>query len=236
MYNGGIASFDEVRKDILEEVAPGIVAMIDGSCDTEHLGALYMTYLCPEGKQDFRGADEHYSARQMRTALKAAIEKVQEIQGNHGITQPDNYYNTCATDGESMVGLCYRTAGEPVPLYLSVGAADSLNRKACYLKHGTIDHPEHSGHDHGPAHTRKNTPSVIKWGPNGDVIGINPDILKKVIEEEESPDEHGPHVIVASEPTTKEPGWYQLLNHEIVLVDTVRKGDFKTISLDVDFI
>ena len=121
MYNGGIDAFDEVvsssflrmlhvltgetplpkRKDILDHVAPGFVAMIEGSCDTEHMGALYMTYLCADDRKDFRGADDHYSAKQMKNALKAAIQKVQEIQEKHGIQNPDNYYNTCASTHSS---------------------------------------------------------------------------------------------------------------------------------------
>ena len=75
--------------------------MIEGSCDTEHMAALYMTYLCPEGRKDFRGADDHYSANEMQIALKAAIQKVQEIQEKHGIQNPDNYYNTCASTHSS---------------------------------------------------------------------------------------------------------------------------------------
>jgi hypothetical protein len=77
--------------------------MMEGSTDTEHMAALYMTYLCPEGKKDFRGADGHYSSKKMKEALKAAILKIPEIQANHGIRDPDNLYNTCASTYPSSI-------------------------------------------------------------------------------------------------------------------------------------
>jgi len=233
MYNGGIDRFLLIRKEIVDSIAPGFVSMIEGSNAAEHMAALYMTKLCPEGRQDSLGADEHYSAMEMRDALRKAILTVQEIQEKHEIIEPDNYFNTCATDGESMIGLCYRTKHKPLTLFLSFDAADNLNRKTCYLKHGTVDLPINHGIDHRQAST------VLKRGPNNEII-VNDEILKRVIEEERLPGGHGPHVIIASERTTDDSGdWYELSNHEFVMVDTVVKEaakeprNIRTISVAV---
>jgi len=104
-----------------------------------------------------------------------------------------------------------------------------LNRKACYLEHGTVDRIAPRIIDF-PTQTSK----VLKRGPNNSIV-VNSEILRRVVQEEQNPAAHGPHVIIASEPTTNnEPGWYQLLNHEIIMVDTVYKGNIRTISLGGD--
>jgi hypothetical protein len=77
--------------------------MMEGSTDTEHMAALYMTYLCPEGRKDFHGAGGHYLAKKMKEALKMAILKVWEIQVNNGFREPNNYYNTCASTYSSSI-------------------------------------------------------------------------------------------------------------------------------------
>jgi hypothetical protein len=91
-----LVEFRPKRKEILNQISPGFVWMIDGNVSTEHLGALYMTYLCEPDYSDFRGAGKHYPAKEMWTALKKAIQKVEEIQKDHGMDNPDNYFNACA--------------------------------------------------------------------------------------------------------------------------------------------
>jgi len=230
MFNGAIDRFPEIRRAIAMNIHPGYLGMIEGSTDTEHMAALYMTNLCPpaEGEKASDAADLRRSAHEMKVAMEASIKTVQSIQIEHGIQAPDNWYNTCATDGQSMFGLCYRTEGEPLTLWLSVGAADNLNRKTCYLAHGTINNSSGGG-----VNVRRSS-NILKRGDNNKVIGINDDILKKVLDEEQSPVGHGPHVIIASEPTTLESGWYKLHNHEMIMVDIVLKGDVRTISLSAD--
>jgi len=227
MFNGSIDKFPEIRRAIATKIDAGYLGMVEGSSDTEHMAALYMTNLCPpaKGQKASDAADQGRSANEMKVAMENSIKTVQSIQIELGIQEPDNWYNTCATDGSSMFGLCYRTKGEPLTLWLSVGAADHLNRKTCYLTHGTIDKPK------GPQVNIHQSPDILKRGADDKVIGINDDILKKVREEEQSPAGHGPHVIIASEPTTLESGWYKLYNHEIIMVDTVIQGDVETIAL-----
>ena len=93
MHNGGISEFPKVvsssyidapirnltervhfrkRLEILKETSPEYAAMIYGNTDTEHLAALYFTYLGDIHKQ--------YSAREMRNAMARAVLRVQAIQ------------------------------------------------------------------------------------------------------------------------------------------------------------
>jgi len=62
---------------MMKETSDGFISLILGGNDTEHLAALYLTYLC--SPQDFRGAEKHYTASQMWAALKSAIRTVERI-------------------------------------------------------------------------------------------------------------------------------------------------------------
>ena len=62
---------------MMKETSDGFISLISGGNDTEHFAALYLTYLC--SPQDFRGAEKHYTACQMWTALKSAIRTVERI-------------------------------------------------------------------------------------------------------------------------------------------------------------
>jgi hypothetical protein len=87
-------SLNPKRKEMLDSVSQGFAAMIEGGTDTEHLAALYMTNLCDP--PNFQGADKSYTAMEMWQALKAAIQTVEGIQTNRGLT-PDNFLNICAS-------------------------------------------------------------------------------------------------------------------------------------------
>jgi len=132
MYNGAISDFDKIRGDMLKRVSRGFINKIEGRTDTEHMGALYMTLLCKThiDSEDVEAAENQYTASQMWTALKSAIQVVEKIQTDRGL-QPDNYLNTCTADGDSLLVLAYRSGGRPwEDLWVSVTAADILNRKA----------------------------------------------------------------------------------------------------------
>ena len=164
--------------------------MIDRNVSAEHLGALYMTYLCEP--KDFHGADNHYPTSSMWMALKAAIDKVEGIQRSRGMN-PDNHFNICTStrpsslsaltvlttvlaDGESLLGLCYRTTVSvetPVELWLSVNAADILNRKSYGHSNGTIFKDKRSATEINEAarKLRQTAKSAIRRGPDNKVKG-----------------------------------------------------------------
>jgi glutamine amidotransferase len=79
---------------MLAQISDGFISMIEGGTDTEHFAALYLTYLCDP--KNFRGADKHYEASLMWTALQSAIHKVEDIQKKYNI-DVDNYLNICTS-------------------------------------------------------------------------------------------------------------------------------------------
>lgn len=70
-----------------------------------------MTELCrtPGRKEKGleNGPDEDYEVEDMWTASKWAIQKVEEIQRGHGMTSPDNVFNTCAGMRPSLLSSRY---------------------------------------------------------------------------------------------------------------------------------
>jgi hypothetical protein len=79
------------------ETSEAFVGMIEGGTDTEHFAALYLTYLCDEDDGE-SGADKHYKASLMWTALERAIRKVEEIQkGREPPILVDNFLNICTS-------------------------------------------------------------------------------------------------------------------------------------------
>jgi len=230
MHNGDISDFDDIRGEMLRHVSDGFAAMIEGGTDTEHLAAIYMTYLCEPA--DYNGADKHYPAASMWNALKSAIKTVEDIQEKRGKV-PNNFLNISATDGESLLAICYGSdiSTPPIELWVSVSAASTLNRKAYATSHGGIFKDTRGEDDINEIsrELQRNAKRVVRRENN--VIDIEPelrDILKKELEE---PSRHGPHIIVSSEPTTIDLHWYKLSNRDVILVDS---GGFQGINMSAE--
>ena len=77
---------------------------------------------------------------------------------------------TVPGDGESMIGLCYHTFSEAVPLWVSVDAADTLDRRSCYLKYGTINCPADNIQEAGRA-LREHGKHLLQRDSNHEVTG-----------------------------------------------------------------
>jgi hypothetical protein len=73
--------------------------MIGGNTDTEHLAALYFSYLDKQDADDTFGnsKEKKYAARSMWTALKKAIEVVENIQVKHFGMKLNNALNICTS-------------------------------------------------------------------------------------------------------------------------------------------
>lgn len=176
---------------MLGHVTEGFTAMIEGGTDSEHLAAIYMSYLCEP--TDFRGADKHYPAVSMWKALEFAIQTVENIQRKRGKT-PDNFLNICASmcssssgsqcikdhllaDGECLLALCYRTNNSPstppFDLWVSVDVADTLNRKPYAYSHAGIFEDTRTEDDvhKGARDLQRNAKHVIQRDHDNKVIG-----------------------------------------------------------------
>jgi len=240
MHNGDISDFGDIRGEMLTYVAERITAMIEGGTDTEHLAAIYMTELC--GKlADFHTAGKHYPAASMWKALKSAIQIVEGIQKGRGKV-PNNFLNISATDGESLLAICYGsdTSTPPIELWVSVDVADTLNRKPYAHTHGHIfeDARAEDDIDEISRDLRQNAKRVVQRDPENKVIGIEPelqDILAKEHAEQPFPSRHGPHIVVSSEPTTIDPRWFKLSNRDVIMVDSVwPEGGVQRINLSAE--
>lgn len=224
MHNGYISDYKAIGVQMAGLMAPECYAGIKGRTDSEALAALYMTYLTA-GSSDQKASqveiekgikeeawEKMYSTQEMYEALQNTVNTIIELQKVAlGNKRSPNDLNVCVTDGRQLVACRFRnhTTEQPPSLYWSTSAGVTLNRKF-------PDHPDGADSPHG-----KCTKDVM--GTHGQKVHAhNPYMTKKA-------DEHGKHVIVASEPTTyKKCEWNLMEKNRTILVEadgTVRIGE-----------
>lgn len=178
MHNGVVSNFMAIKRDIAALIDDDAYANVLGSTDSEHIAALYISYLT-KGKGKDMWQWEH-PAEDMAAALHKAVITIITMQKKVlGAKAVPNSLNLAVTDGRRLVAYRFRNhkTEEPPSLYYSTKAGITLNRK--YSK------------------------SV-----NGET---NSDSTK-------APEEHGRHVIVASEPTTYEEEEWKLIPRNSCLI------------------
>ncbi|KAI0476309.1 N-terminal nucleophile aminohydrolase [Xylariaceae sp. FL0804] len=210
MHNGVVAGFARVRRAMMAAMAYDAYAAVQGGTDSEHLAALYMTFLA--GRDGTREAwERQYALDEMRVALQRTVVMVMELQraasgsGSGSGSSEDsafsaNSLNLCATDGQRLVACRFRNHGaqQPPSLYWSEFAGTTLNRKYPGDPDG-INPRAQGGPDDADAH-----------GSSG----------KEKEEEEKEKKKVGRHTIVASEPTTfDENEWHLIGKNNMLLVD-----------------
>lgn len=125
MHNGVISDFTDVKRQMLNETEQSIYKKISGLTDSEHLAALYMTYLTRENPGP-QGWEQQYPLVQMKEALRKAILRVLELQQDHlGKDKAEaNSLNVCCSDGEQLIAFRYRNHAieQPPSLYWSTTA------------------------------------------------------------------------------------------------------------------
>ncbi|TAQ89528.1 hypothetical protein B7494_g2186 [Chlorociboria aeruginascens] len=217
MHNGYISSFALIKRALCDTMSQEAYSHIQGGTDTEHFAALLMTNLCPASKSptpnpysgegseaSFPAAWEQYhSVEQMHTALVRTINTVISIQSSKlGPKAEPNDLNIAITDGRSLIACRYRNSAteQPPSLYYSTTAGVTLNRQF----------PDHPDGPKGPQGSGKGK-SAGKTAAEG-AEGHNPHARRDA-------EDHGRHVIIASEPTTyKEREWTLIEKNRIVLV------------------
>ncbi|KAK5134741.1 hypothetical protein LTR08_006116 [Meristemomyces frigidus] len=183
MHNGVVSDFTKIKRGVCERMSEVAYAGINGGTDSEHIAALYMTYLTA-GDNSIASFEKEYPVEQMAEAMRKAVATIITLQQKYlGPKAQPNSLNLCATDGVRLVAYRFRNHAteQPPSLYYSTVAGTTLNRK----------YPDH---------------------PDGiDVPGRN---FGK------SEDDHGRHVIVASEPSTyKEDDWKLIGKNQCVMVE-----------------
>lgn len=132
MHNGVVADFPVIRRAMCARMSDQVHAAVLGSTDSEHVFALYMTYLTkdlPDGKSTW---EKEFSIKEMASALHDAVATVLSLQDEFlGEKKAPNSLNLCVTDGTKLVAYRFRNHAtqEPPSLYYSTQAGTTLNRK-----------------------------------------------------------------------------------------------------------
>lgn len=164
MHNGVIADFAGIGRALAMDIGDDEYANIQGSTDSEHLAALYMTCLTKgKGKE---GWEAQYEVDSMSNALHKAMQTVIQLQQKkYGNNAKANSLNVCATDGQQIVAFRFRNHAteQPPSLYYSTKAGATLNRK--YPDHPDgIENPAayKKAHEHGRHIIVASEPSTYK--------------------------------------------------------------------------
>ncbi len=192
-----VADFLAIRRPLAALLSAAAFAHIAGTTDSEHLAALYITYLT-NGAPAPAWERETYSTAAMFDALRKTVETVvrlqQDVLGRAGARAND--LNIATTDGQRLVAfrVLNHATEQPPSLYYSTEAGVTLNRKYP----GTADREE----------------------------GGNPRAWKRA-------EEHGRHVIVASEPSTFDRGQWKLVGKNCaVVVEGDGKVDVREVGVE----
>lgn len=128
MHNGVITDFADIKRQMLQETEESVYKVISGLTDSEHLAALYMTYLTMKSPGP-QGWEQQYPLSEMKEALQKAIVRViqlqQELKGKDKAEA--NSLNVCCSDGERLIAFRYRNHGveQPPSLYWSTKAGEN---------------------------------------------------------------------------------------------------------------
>jgi len=120
MHNGVVSNFTAIKRGMCEEMSDAAFASIQGGTDSEHIAALYLTYLTNRGEKET--FEQAYSVDDMEQALHDAVATVVELHKKLlGDKAAPNSLNLCATDGNSMVAYRFRNHNteQPPSLYYS---------------------------------------------------------------------------------------------------------------------
>lgn len=198
MHNGTVTFFPQIRKKLVEQIDVTLLQNIGGNTDSEHVGALYLTFLGAGGDN----SEVAFSLEEMRNALLKTIQAIihaqKEILSSEDFKNSANGLNLCATDGEQLVATRFRNhpTEQPASLYWSDTAGIVLDRR-------------YPGH------------------PNTEKL---PDTTTS-----SSGHEHAAHLIIASEPSTKQPKLWNLIpKNTMIIVDRDGHSKFEAIKYDAE--
>ena len=131
MHNGVISDFIPIRRAMSAKLSDATYANFHGSTDSEHLAALYITYLTDSGNEN--SFQDEYTVTGMTEAMYKAVTTVVNLQRTilGDLKRRPNSLNLCATDGTKMVAYRFRNhaTSQPPSLYWSNTAGTTLNRK-----------------------------------------------------------------------------------------------------------
>ena len=183
MHNGGVAHFGQIKRHVVNAISPEAMDLVKGTTDSEHIGALFFTFL--EENKGAQSWDASHPLEDVKLALERSISEIIRIQKQ--VVPADKLeassLNLAVTDGEQLLTIRFRNHAtqHPPSLYYSTKAGVELNRKY-------PGHPDKAGEDNGSQNLK-------------------------------TAEEHGDHVIVASEPSTyQKEDWHLIQKNECIMV------------------
>jgi len=140
MHNGGIAYFSKIKRTIHNLLSPSIFEMIEGTTDTETVGALFVQNL-PD-----HDPNKNYSSEILNEALIKMIQQVIDIikayvQESNSVFKPSSL-NFAVTDGNTVLCSRFRNGGEstddPPSLYYSTCSIYNMEDNSISIRERTI--------------------------------------------------------------------------------------------------
>lgn len=146
MHNGVISNFIDVKRDMLPLMEKSAFESVHGGTDSEHLAALYMTFLTKKAGGGKKSWEEQYPVSEMKDALtetfKAIIKLQQKVLGADKVEASS--LNVCVGDGEQMAAFRFRNhkTEQPPSLYWSdrageIRAPRGSRAKLTFPRHNT---------------------------------------------------------------------------------------------------
>ena len=132
MHNGVVADFSDIRRDLLDLLDEDAYKNIQGSTDSEHMAALYITNLTKSAGGGKASWQKQYPLADMKSALSTTFTTLIQLQQKTlGSKAEASSLNVCVTDGVQMVAVRFRNhvVEQPPSLYYSTTAGVTLNRK-----------------------------------------------------------------------------------------------------------
>ncbi|KAK3679915.1 hypothetical protein LTR78_000292 [Recurvomyces mirabilis] len=131
MHNGVVSNWGAIKRSVCGEMSEAAFAGVVGGTDSEHMAALYMTYLTSSG--DSNSFLKPYTLEQMATAMHKTVSTIitTQLRLLGRSKAAPNSLNLCATDGQKLIAYRFRNHAteQPPSLYYSTKAGTTLNRK-----------------------------------------------------------------------------------------------------------
>lgn len=126
MHNGGIESFDKVKRQLREPLNDELYNWIKGQTDSEHIFACLLNGILAQ--------DEDLSPEIVMKAFETTFRYIKKLMHDTGITEPA-YLNMVVTNGLFIVGTRYVTDAteEPLTLYHSEGSRYTCENGVCRM-------------------------------------------------------------------------------------------------------
>ncbi|KAH6671768.1 nucleophile aminohydrolase [Halenospora varia] len=214
MHNGYIASFTDIKRKMCERMSQEAYQHIQGGTDTEHMAALIMTFLCPSSPSQQR-KPSHEDASSVPAAWKEY----------HSVTE---IHDAIQKTIDTIISIQSEILGNNAePNDLNIVVTDGRSMVACRFRNHATEQPPslYFSTTAGTTLNRQFPDHPDGAQGRGGKKGHNPDATKAA-------EDHGKHVIIASEPTTyEEDDWTLIEKNRAVLVEGGGVGvDVKVMS------